>query len=77
MDMFNETHYFLIDTLKLDADFIISNNNKDHIYFETYLGIDTLDDGKHILRIKRKRKRNGKMEEVTDALIPFWYFKKD
>ena len=77
MDMFNETHYFLIDTLKLDADFIISNNNKDHIYFETYLGIGTLDDGKHILRIKRKRKRNGKMEEVTDALIPFWYFKDD
>ncbi len=56
MDVFNETHFFVIDTVQLDADFIISNGKNDQINFETYLGLGDLKEGKHLLRIKRKRK---------------------
>ena len=67
-DVFNETHFFIIDTVQLDADFIISNGKNDQINFETYLGLGDLKEGKHILRIKRKRKRN---DYVTVRKIAF------
>lgn len=59
----------------MDSDFIISNGKNDHLNFETYLNLGELEEGKHLLKIRRKRKRKEKIEEITEVLIPFWYFK--
>jgi len=72
---FNETHFFIIDSLKLDADFVLTKDNKELLYFETYLNIRSLEEGKHLLKIKRKRRKKDTIQEVTNLVIPFWYYK--
>ena len=71
---FNETYSFQIDTLQLDSDFLITTSQKGQLGFETYLNIENLSEGKHLLRVKRKRKEKGAIVSVTEASIPFWYF---
>ena len=71
---FNESYSFQIDTLQLDSDFVITTSPKGQLGFETYLNIENLSEGKHLLRVKRKRKEKGEIVSVTEASIPFWYF---
>ena len=75
-EIFNTTHQVYIDTLKFESDFLIAKNKKDQIGFETYINIKNLSEGKHIMRLKRLRKRKKDTIKTTDISIPFWYFKK-
>ncbi|QNM87016.1 hypothetical protein H9W90_07855 [Polaribacter pectinis] len=76
LEIFNTTHQVYIDSLKFNSDFLISKNKKDQIGFETYINIKNLSEGKHILKLKRLRKRKKDTIKVTDITIPFWYFKE-
>ena len=76
LEIFNKTHQVYIDTLKFDSDFLIAKNKKDQIGFETYINIKNLSEGKHIMKLKRLRKRKKDTIKVTDISIPFWYFKQ-
>ena len=76
LEIFNTTHQVYIDTLKFESDFLIAKNKKDQIGFETYINIKNLSEGKHIMRLKRLRKRKKDTIKTTDISIPFWYFKK-
>ncbi|MEM1340183.1 MAG: hypothetical protein AAF717_14400 [Bacteroidota bacterium] len=71
----NTMYSFEIDTLKLDSEFIITTDSKDHLGFETYLNIKNLEEGQHLFRLKRRRKEEDTIVEVTQETIPFWYFK--
>lgn len=72
---FNEMYSFLVDTLNRDEDFILTTGMNDLLGFETFLKISDIEEGKHILRLKRKRKEKGSVVTVTEAAIPFWNFK--
>jgi len=72
---FNDIYSFQIDTLKMDEDFILTTGMNNLLGFETFLKISVLDDGKHLLRLKRKQKKKDTVVTVTEAVIPFWKFK--
>ena len=77
LEVFNETHFFKVDSIKLDSDFIISTNAKNRLGFETFLSLDSISDGKHQLRVMRKKREKDSVIEVIQVSIPFWYYKED
>lgn len=72
---FNESYSLRIDTLDVDEDFILTTGIKDILGFETFLDISQFKEGKHLLRLRRKRKEKDTVVTVTDVTLPFWYFK--
>ncbi len=72
---FNEIYSFKIDSLPMDEDFILTTGPKKLLGFETNLNISDLEEGKHLLRLQRKRREKDTIVTVTSAVIPFWSFK--
>jgi len=72
---FNEIYSFKIDSLPMDEDFILTTGPKKLLGFETNLNISDLEEGKHVLRLRRKRREKDTIVTVTSAVIPFWSFK--
>ena len=76
LEVFNQMYTVEIDSLKFDSDFLIGRNKKNQIGFETYIPTKNLSNGKHILKLKRKKKRKNDTVKYIDVTIPFWYFKQ-
>ncbi len=76
LEVFNETHFFKIDSLVFDSDFITTTDAKNRLGFETYLSLKGIEDGRHQLRVMRKRKEKDSIVELIQESIPFWYFKE-
>ena len=74
VETLNEMYKILIDTTLYETDFLISRNKQKQVGFETYIPTKKLKEGKHILRLKRKRVRKKDTIQVTDITIPFWFF---
>ena len=81
---FHEYYSVHIDNIKYDVKFVGTTNKYKKLGFETYLDIDTLSKGKHLLKIKRKFIRTERVDGVrrnketvnsTLVSIPFWNFK--
>ena len=72
---FNEMYSFKIDTVDLDEDFILTTGIKNILGFEAFLKISNLDEGKHLIRLRRKRKEKDTVVTLTDVILPFWYYK--
>ncbi|MBA6155267.1 hypothetical protein H3Z83_01830 [Tenacibaculum sp. S7007] len=71
----NEMYHIKIDTIQYKTDFLISKNKQNQTGFETYIPTNKLSEGKHILKLFRKRIRNKDTISITDVVIPFWFFK--
>ena len=71
-----EMYTLKIDTVAYDKEFVITTNVKDQSGFETFLDIDDLSKGKHLLIINRKSKhfRRDTIRNISVARIPFWYY---
>jgi hypothetical protein len=83
-ETFHDFYHVYIDKKKYDAQFVGTSNKYKKLGFETYLPIDTLTQGKHLLQITRKRfvrERIDGVRKVVDTVdnvmvsIPFWNFK--
>ena len=73
---FNDIYIIEIDSLDFDTDFIIGQSIKERIGFETFIDIKSLTDGKHLLKVNRKRvEKEGDTSIRVGARIPFWYYK--
>jgi len=72
---FNDIYSVKIDSVEYDSDFILSQNFKNELGFETYINLDSLSKGKHLLKINRIRIRKGDTTNWNIRNIPFWYFK--
>jgi hypothetical protein len=72
----NNIYSVYIDNKKYKSEFIATTNKFKKLGFETFLDIDTLSNGKHLLEITRKRIRNKDTTNLILAKIPFWHFKK-
>ena len=77
LEVFNETHFFKVDSLIVDSEFIIATDLKNRLGFETYLNLDSIPEGKHQLRIMRKKREKDSLVTVIQESIPFWYYKED
>ena len=75
---FNDVHKISINGKKQETTFITSTTKNKKLGFETYINIDTLKEGKHLLKISRKY-INKKKDTVRNILvsIPFWKFNTD
>ena len=51
---FNQIHKITIDNKKFESKFIAGTTKNKRLGFETYLNIDSLTEGKHLLKISRK-----------------------
>lgn len=76
LEVFNETHFFKVDSIAMDSDFIIATDTKNRLGFETYLSLKDMEEGKHQLRVVRKKKEKDTIIEIIQESIPFWYFKE-
>jgi len=70
---FKQIYSISIDNTTYNQDYILSENKKKQIGFETIIDLDSIKKGKHIIQLKRK------MQPEKDSLgtiisIPFWYY---
>ena len=70
----NEIFSIQIDSTVYKSEFILGKSIKGQSGFETYLGIKNLPEGKHLLKVLRKRIRKKDTGNVYYATIPFWYY---
>ena len=70
----NDVFTIKIDTTYHYSEFVLSKSSKRQKGFENYIGIKDLSEGKHILRVTRKRIREKDTQRVVYATIPFWYY---
>jgi hypothetical protein len=73
LSTFEKKYTFKIDTTSYNTNFIITNvSNK--LGFESYIGIQDLSEGKHIIELLTP-KHNATDSLVSIRKIPFWYYK--
>lgn len=72
---FNSIYYLKIDSVVYDTEFIIAKSLKEKLGFETYIGTKSLEEGKHLLKVKRKKIVDNDTTYWRVADIPFWYYK--
>ena len=72
---FNIIYTIRIDSTAYETEFIIGKSLKNKLGFETYIGIESLEQGKHLLKIKRKFLRDQDTLKRNIAEIPFWYYR--
>ena len=74
---FNDYYRVHIDGKRHETEFIATQNHQKKLGFETFINIDSLKEGKHILKITRKFIRRKQKDTIDSRLIeiPFWKFK--
>jgi len=73
---FNSIYFVTIDSLTYKPEFVFSKTKRGTLGFETYVGISSLNEGKHLLDLKRRRAEDNKDTTILRVeRIPFWYFK--
>ena len=73
LDVFGELYQLKIDSVFYDKEFVMTNDTNNRFGFETFLDINNLKNGKHLLYLIGPDPR---VEKELDTLItiPFWYF---
>lgn len=70
----NDVFTLRIDSTDYKSDFIFGESMKGQKGFETYLSLKDLPEGKHLLKVLRKRIYEGDTTTVYHDRIPFWYY---
>ena len=74
MKTLNEVYKIRIDSIEQESEFILTQSSKKQKGFETYLDLNNIDKGKHLMNLTRKRIRKKDTQTIYVARIPFWYF---
>ena len=75
LEVLNQVYSVRIDSTDYEGEFILSENKQKDIGFETFVSIKDLEEGKHLLKVLRKRIKKGDTVRHSVCRIPFWYFK--
>ncbi len=70
----NEIFIIKIDSINYESEFILGESLKNQKGFETYVGIKGLSEGKHLLKVLRKRLIKKDTSNIYYTRIPFWYY---
>ncbi len=74
---FNEVYMTKINNTYYKTNYVVSSTKNKKLGFETYVAIDSLQEGKHLLHIHRKYINNKKDTVLRNVVqIPFWKFNK-
>ncbi|CAM1346661.1 hypothetical protein [Tenacibaculum crassostreae] len=73
---FNDMFSVYINKTKYPTEFIATKNKRKNLGYETYINIDSLSAGNHLLKITRKRIHKNDTTNIIIAKIPFWHYKK-
>jgi hypothetical protein len=65
-----------VDSLDFKPQFVLTVNGQKQIGYQTYLDLEEVSRGKHILRVKRKDHNLDSIYTRTIIRIPFWYYPK-
>ena len=71
----NDVYSVRIDSTDYEGEFILSESKQKDLGFETFVGIKDLEEGKHLLKVIRKRIKKGDTVKHSVCRIPFWHFK--
>lgn len=75
IETFGKIYSIRIDSIPFESDFILSQNFREELGFETYINLDSIPSGKHLLKINRMRIRDNDTTYWVVDHIPFWHFK--
>ncbi|MFK7781421.1 hypothetical protein [Psychroserpens sp.] len=75
METLNHVYTVRIDSTDYDSEFILTESKKENLGLETFVSIKDLEEGKHLLKVLRKRIKKGDTVRHAVCRIPFWYFK--
>jgi hypothetical protein len=65
-----------IDSIDFKPEFVISQNVRRQIGFETFLDLKEISNGKHSVKVKRQDHQRDSVYQRTIIEIPFWYYRK-
>ena len=72
LNTFQQKYKIKIDSKTYKSEFIIANN-KGELGFESYIGIQDLPEGKHVIELQSlKRKGTDSLSSIHK--VPFWYY---
>jgi hypothetical protein len=63
-----------VDSIAFKPQFVLAQNPQKRLGFETFLDLNTVDRGKHILKVARKDHKKDSVYMRTIINIPFWYY---
>lgn len=70
----NAIYNIKIDSITYNNKFIFGQNLKNELGFESYIGTKKLEEGKHLLKVIRRRINDKDTTYLRVANIPFWYY---
>ncbi|MEX0275144.1 MAG: hypothetical protein AB3N16_12275, partial [Flavobacteriaceae bacterium] len=73
LKVLGEIYKIHIDSISFDTEYLMTTNTRDRFGFETFLGIEHLKKGKHVLRLVGPNRRSNRGKD-TLITIPFWYY---
>lgn len=76
MKTLNQVYTIRIDSTDYESEFIFTESKKENLGLETVVSIKNLEEGKHILKVLRKRIKKGDTLRYAVCRIPFWYYKE-
>ena len=71
-----EMYTLSVDSLNFKPEFVFAVNVRKQLGYQTYLDLEGLSRGKHILDVKRKDHNLDSVYTRTIIRIPFWYYPK-
>ncbi|MGC1473817.1 MAG: hypothetical protein WA775_14580 [Psychroserpens sp.] len=71
---FNSIYSIQIDSMTNDSEFVLTQNFRNELGFETYINLDSLSEGKHLLNVKRTQITGTDTTQIHLSRLPFWYF---
>ena len=74
MASFNEFYRLKIDSTEVHPNFVLSESITEELGFETYIDLDNLKRGKHVLHAHIMNIREKDTHYIRRAEIPFWYY---
>lgn len=63
-----------VDSIPFKPKFIVTKNGQQQLGFETFIDIESVSQGRHILNVERKDHDNDSIYMRSIIKIPFWYY---
>lgn len=76
LETLEDMYTLTIDSTDFKPQFIFAQNQRKQIGYETYLDMEGIPKGKHVLHVKRKDHDQDSVYSRTIIKLPFWYYPK-
>ena len=74
LETLEDMYVMNIDSLEYKPEFVFAENSRNQLGYETFLDLQDVPRGKHLLRVRRKDRLQDSVYLRTVVSIPFWYF---